>query len=473
MANRHLSRTDDAMQASITRLATGLRINSASDDPAGLVISEGLRALIRGIEQAGRNTQDAVNMAKTAEAALSEVSDQIVNLRALAVHSANTAVVDAAQLEANQNQVREIIASINRIAEQTAWGEKKLLNGASGTTTTLTNTALATSLFLDGEINGTPIRTGGVTITRVTAATQTSTGALATSYADAGATVNEGTFVINGRGFTVPAGATVSQVVSMINQAANETGVLADIVGSGPVQVRLTSAKYGSNFPINYLETSDILNGGNPANPAVGVDAVFNVTVPVEPSPDTATEVYTGGNGPGVDGLTLRSPSGGRLVVTQQGNATAGAQVIGQVNVGSLRFQIGAFADQAALFSIPSMYAEKLGTGAIAGESLATIDLTSREGAEKAMRIVDSAIADLNGLRGDLGSFQKNFLESTVRSLGVAYENVAASESNIRDVDMAREMSEYTRVQILRQSGIAVLAQANQLPQGVLQLLQG
>ncbi len=473
MANRQLSRTDQAMEASITRLSTGLRINNASDDPAGLVISEGLRAIIRGIEQASRNAQDAVNMSRTAEASLAEVSDQIVSLRALAVHSANTAVVDSAQLEANQNQVRQILASINRIASQTSWGDKKLLNGASGTTTTVTEPTLVSSMYLTGEIGSKIIRNGEVSIQRTTAATQTTTGAMATNFANAAATVAQGTLVINGRGFTVAPGATLSEVVAMINQAATETGVSASIVGGGPVQVQLTSLKYGSKFPINYVETSNILNGGNSVTPAVGVDAVFDVTLPVEPSPDTAVETFTGGIGPGTDGLTLTSPSGNRLVVTPQGNATAGAQIVGQVNVGSLRFQLGAFANQSANFSIPSVLPDKLGTGAFAGKSLATLDLSTRQGAEEAMKIVDAAIGELNTLRGNIGSFQKNFLESAVRSLDVAYENISASESNIRDVDMAKEMSEFTRVQVLRQSGIAVLSQANQLPQAVLQLLQG
>lgn len=109
----------------------------------------------------------------------------------------------------------------------------------------------------------------------------------------------------------------------------------------------------------------------------------------------------------------------------------------------------------------------------MAGKSLADLDVTSPAGAQEAMKIIDSAIEELAQLRGDLGSFQKNFLESTVRSLGIAQENLTATESQIRDADMASEITQYTRLQILQQSGMAVLAQANQIPQGVLQLLRG
>ena len=121
IAMRHLNAADGMMEGSITRLSTGLRINNASDDPAGLIISEGLRSQIKGIDQANRNVQDAVNMAKTAESSLQEVSRLLLDIRALAVHSSNTATIDASQLQANQQQIRNVISSIDRIASQTSW----------------------------------------------------------------------------------------------------------------------------------------------------------------------------------------------------------------------------------------------------------------------------------------------------------------------------------------------------------------
>ncbi len=471
-AMRHLEDTQSMLEGSVSRLSTGLRINSAADDPAGLIISEGLRSQIKGIDQAGRNVQDAINMTKTAESSLNEVSGLLLDMRALAVNSSNTATVDATQLAANQGQIRNIIDSINRIAQQTSWGSKKLLNGAAGVQSSITRTDLASSLYIGPEFNGYAVQTGTVSITQTTQATQTTTGALATTFANGSATVNPGTFTINGHTFTVDTGTTVDSVVQMINQSSSDTGVTATLVPSGGnVAVQLTSTKYGSQFPINYLEGANILNGGAGAVPAVGTDAVYSVTAPTVNG--AQTETFTGGIGPGVDGLTLTSPSGNRMVLTPTGNATAGAQTIGQLTVGSMRFQIGANPDQATLFSIPSVFASDLGTNAVAGQNLSTIDVTSQQGATNAMKIIDDAVQQVASLRGNIGSFQSNFLQSTQRSLSVAQENLTASESQIRDADVAYEMSEYTKLQVLQQSGIAVLAQANQAPQSILQLLKG
>ncbi len=472
-ALRHLNITDEQLHGVTTRLATGLRINSAGDDPAGMIISEGLRAHIKGLDQALRNTQDAVNMAKTAEGALDEVQRLILSLRSLAIHSANSAVVDSNQLAANQAQVRSVVQSIDRIATHTSWGTKKLLNGSAGTNAGITRTDLLTSLYIGGEFNGETVAEGPITVTRVTQATQTTTGPMATVYADASTAVNAGTFVLNGTTFTVTAGQTVSDVAAMINEKSSSTGVGAAIVANGGgVSIQLTSLRYGSNFPINYLETSDILNGNAAANPAVGADAVFTVQVPIEPS-GTTTETFTGGQGPGVDGLTLTSASGNKMVISVAGNNNAAATVVGQLSVGTMRFQIGALAGQNVDFGIPSFFARDMGTNAVPGSTLADIDLTTAQGAEDAIRIIDDAIAGVALLRGNLGSFQKNFLESTTRSLAVAAENMSASESTIRDADIAKEMTEFTKVQILRQSGMAVLAQANQSAQSVLSLLGG
>jgi flagellin len=470
-ALRHLNITDDQLQGATTRLATGLRINSAGDDPAGMIISEGLRAHIKGLDQALRNTQDAVNMAKTAEGALDEVQRLILSLRSLAIHSANTAVVDSNQLEANQAQVRSVIQSIDRIATHTSWGTKKLLNGSAGAHAGITRTDLLTSLYIGGEFNGQTVADGPITVTRVTQATQTTTGPLATVYADAATAVNTGTFVLNGTTFTVNTGETVSDVAAKLNEKSSTTGVTAAIVANGGgVSIQLTSNKYGSNFPINYLETSDILNGNAASNPTVGVDAVFTVEVPVQPS-GTAIETFTGGQGANVDGLTLTSASGNKMVISGAGNNNAAATVIGQLSVGTMNFQIGALAGQNVDFGIPSFFARDMGINAVPGSTLADLDLTTSQGAQDAIRIIDDAIGGVALLRGNLGSFQKNFLESTTRSLAVAQENMTASESMIRDADIAKEMTDFTKIQILRQSGMAVLAQANQSAQSVLSLL--
>lgn len=471
IAMRHLNENEIRGQIVMTRLATGLRINSAADDPAGLIISEGLRAHIQGLDQAVRNTQDAVNMVKTAESALNEVSRLLRGIRSIAVHSANTAVVDSMQLTANQSQIRSVLLSIDRIADHTSWGTKKLLNGSAGVTAGITRTDLVSSLYIGSEFNNERVRSGEITMTQVTQATRTTTGAMATQFTNSSTVVQTGTFVLNGVTFLVESGQTLADVAAKINQKSGQTGVLASIIPNGAnVSMQLTSIKFGSNFPINYMETTGILNGGVAATPAVGIDAVYDVEVPIEPN-GTTTERFTGGQGPGVDGLTLTSTSGNKLVISAAGNSETATTIIGALSVGTMKFQIGALADQSTSFSIPSSYTIDIGKGAVSGMSLADVDVTTAQGAEDAIRIIDAAVQQIAFLRGEMGSFQMNFLESTARSLQVAHENMTASESIIRDADIAKEMTEFTKIQILRQSGMAVLAQANQSAQSVLQLL--
>ncbi|MBI5708007.1 MAG: hypothetical protein HZC36_13580 [Armatimonadetes bacterium] len=429
-ALRNLQGTQDTLGSVVERLSTGLRINTASDDPAGLIISENMRTQLKGIEQAIRNSQDAVNMSKTAEGALDEVQLLLRNIRALAVHSANAAVVDSATLQANQTQIRSTIDSINRIAEHTQFGQKKLLDGSAGILANITSVDDVSSIFVGGTFAG----------------------------------VNGHTFSSNGT-------ETLQQLVTKINALASTTGVTAAITGSGPVSVQLTQVDYGAQHSIQFFDASSILHTSSSAS-STGVDAVFNVAVTTVAG--VTTVPFTGGRGPGESGLKLMDNYGNTIQVTEGGNASmTSATNVGQVTAGSVRFQIGGNSNQAAQFSMPVVFANRLGTSAVTGMSLADLDVTTQSGAQNAMRIIDDAIEQLSQLRGSLGSFQKNFLESNIRSLSVAQENMTSSESQVRDADMAEEITAMTRLQILNQSGMAVLAQANQMPKGVLQLLQG
>lgn len=470
-ALRNLQGTQEHLSGTVNRLSTGLRINSAADDPAGLIISENMRSQLRGIEQAIRNSQDAVNMSKTAEGALEEVQLLLRNIRALAVHSANTAVVDSATLQANQTQIRSTIASINRIAEQTQFGQKKLLDGSAGILANVTSVSDVSSIFVGGTFAGLPVTSGPITMTRVTAGdrAQIALGATFTNATDVVTT--SGSFVINGYSFSSNGTETVQELVNKINAMSGTLGVTASLTGGGPVSVTLTQNKYGAQHSISFFDASNILHTSTSASDT-GIDAVFNVGVTTNAG--VTTVPFTGGRGPLESGLRLSDNYGNTIVLTESGNGSmASATNVGQITAGSVRFQIGGDANQSTQFSMPVVFANRLGTSAITGMSLADLDVTSQAGAQNAMSIIDDAIEHLAQLRGELGSFQKNFLDSNVRSLGVAQENLTSSESMVRDADMAEEITSLTRLQILQQSGMAVLAQANQLPRGVLQLLQG
>jgi flagellin len=172
------------------------------------------------------------------------------------------------------------------------------------------------------------------------------------------------------------------------------------------------------------------------------------------------------------DGLTLNDNDGNVIKLSVTGNAAAAAFAGAYTNVGTAQFQIGANAGQSTTLSLGNFAASQLGAGAVSGLNLSNLDLTSSSGATNAMSVIDAAISEVAAARGKIGNFQRNTLESSIRSLGVAKENLAATESSIRDVDVAEEMTNFTKLQILSQSGLSMLAQANSQPQSVLSLLR-
>lgn len=469
-ALRHLEGTNLTLQGTIEKLSSGMRINKASDDPAGLIISEGMRSQINGLQQAIRNSQDAINMSKTAEAALDEAQRLLRDIRGIAVQSANTAVVDAAVLQANQAQIRSTLQSLNRIAEQTQFGRKKLLDGTAGALANVTSINDVVSIYMGGTFAGSGVVTGPITIDSVTPAERGSVALDRTFAATTTVVSTPGSFVINGYSFTSDGTETVQSIAAKINAMSSTTGVTAQLSGSGPVTISLINNTYGSQHGIEFFDPSGILNTTATESDS-GVDAVFDVSVTT--TSGVQTTQFTGGQGPGESGLKLSDSYGNTVLLSENGNTSITAPTqVGTLTSGSLRFQIGADADQSVQFSMPVVFANSLGTGAVSGASLSDLDVTSQQGATDAIRIIDAAVTQLAQMRGELGSFQKNFLESTSRSLEVARENLTATESSIRDANMAEEITTYTRLQILQNTGMSVLAQANQAPQNILQLLR-
>jgi flagellin len=469
-ALRNLDATTDELTKSINRLSTGLKINTAADDPAGLTISENFRAQISGIQRAVQNSQDAINMTKTAEGALAEVQTLLQSMRALAVHSANTGVVDQNVLNANQAQIRSVIQSIDRIASQTAFGSKKLLDGTAGAQASVTQPSVVNSIFIGGTFDGKPVVSGPITLQITTPATRAQIDCT-NSFNSANDIVPAGSISINGTSISTNGTESIATVVAKINQMSNVTGVTANLVGSGPYNVQLVQNTYGANYDIRLFDSNGLLHG-LPFDSSVGTNAVADVSVTTGDGVETVQ--FTGGRGLGDSGLRLTDTFGNAIVLTEDGNQNfTGPAQVGVLTAGAIQIQVGPSANQLVQLSIPSIFADALGTSVVPGESVASIDVTTSTGAQNAILIVDDAITQLARIRGDIGSFQKDFLESNVRSLGVARENLAATESSIRDADMAEEITQYTKFQILQQSGMAVLAQANQLPQSVLRLLQG
>ncbi len=483
-ALRNVERASDGFGRSIEKLASGLRINRSADDPAGLIRSEDLRAQITGLEQAIANSQDATNLVKTAEGALEEVHNLLRSMRQLAVASGNTGTNDLTALQANQNQIASAIDSINRIAAQTQFGTKKLLDGTAGTSAVVTDFQRVGGMFFGGSVFGSvagaasqdyAIGSGIVTIDVTQAATRATVTGNRVYTAPTSVIATSATVVINGVSFSTQANTeTLQSFVDRINSQSSVTGVVAEVfeAAANDYRVRLRAKEYGANFSVTVNDQQAILFTTATSTTASGQNATATVSV-TNIDGGVVTVLFTGGKASGDSGLRLTDAKGNVILLNEYGNdTTTGDGAVGRTSAGQLQFQIGANAGQVARFSINNMRADQIGTGAVSGKSLKDIDVTKTGGAEEALKIIDAAIQQVSKLRGDMGAFQKNVLESNMRSLAVAKENLTASESAIRDTNFAEEISRFTKFQILQQAGMSVLGQANFAPQGVLQLIR-
>lgn len=453
-ALRNLSSTGMELNKATTRLATGLRINSGADDPSGLIASESYRAQLSSMDQALRNNEDATNFAKTAEGGLDEVNRLLRDARSLAIANGN-GTLDETQKQANQSQLTSILSSIDRIAGNTAFGSKKLLNGAAGTTNTVIKSNVIDSASFSGEI-GTSGVVGAadnidVDVTQAaTQATRTSTNALAATLATAA------DFSINGTSFNMAAGTARQDVVDAINAKAGETGVTATLNGTN--NVVFSTDEYGSDAKLTIVDSGGTFEAANFAQTFTGVDAEATVTY------NDGTTDHAGTFDQG-KGLQLKDNKGNVINLNAAGNTVTNHTVAIRLESSAASFQIGANAGQTARLSLGNFSSSSLGFTA------SNSDITGSD-SSTALAAIDTAIASVADARGKIGTFMKNTIESNVRSLGVARENLAATESSIREIDVAQEMTNYTKLQILQQSGLSVLAQANSGPQAVLSLLR-
>ncbi len=449
-AYRSLSETGMQLSTSVQRLSTGLRINSGADDPSGLIASEGYKAQISGLNAAIQNNQNATNYAKTAEGALSEVARLLQDARTLAVSNGDGSL-DATQKQANQTQLNNIIDSINRIASSTQFGTKFLLNGSSGVVSSVSKGANIDQISFGGKFGGSSITASQAVNVNVTTAATQATGTGAITHSAATDTVGAGSFTLNGKVFTTTASTTQQQVVDMINAATGDTGVSASISSNA---VKLTNTSYGSDFHVTLADANSVIQTAGTAINNSGTDAVATVTLAT--SGTTAT--FNKGKG-----LQLKDTDGNSMTLTAGGNVTGSVTGVGYLAVGDATFQIGGNAGQTASLSLGKFDASTLGVG--------SLDITGSS-MDSSIQAIDAAISSVAGARGGIGSFIKNTLATQIRSLGVAEENMSAANSTISEIDVAQEMTTYTKLQILQQSGLSVLAQANQGPQAVLALLR-
>jgi flagellin len=418
-------------------------------------------------------------------------------MRQLAIHASNEAVNDEIMLEADQKEIDNAMSTINRISNQAQFGTRRLLDGSRGAAGTTTGDNLE---FVGAALDTGDSREHGfeVKINQVASkADITGKSALTNEIVKAGETL---TVIEDGKIATYTSNAedTVDTILQNLRGEIARNGISVDVGIDEGGLIQLTHHEYGSGKSFQAISTTAGVLGdvaGEIQNSMEGVDVKGTIN---GESAVGKGQVLTGVEGAScVDGLAIRYYGEGQDLLDPecvvrdmslaegeeagvppepQPEIPAEGMGVGRVYVAqnSMRFQTGGNIGQTVGISIKSANPETLGRGVVnrsGYDSLADIDVTNFQGAQDALKMIDSAIDQISSSRGELGAFQKNTLESNLSNVRIANENLVSSESVIRDVDMAKEMAEFTRNQIMSQSATAMLAQANQLPQNVLQLL--
>jgi flagellin len=487
-AQNSLDRTNGMLSKSLERLSTGLKVNRGADGPAALVISEQQRAQIAGIRTAIDNTNKAVSLVQTGEGALNEMNRLLVKVRGLALDSANSGVNDAAAQAANQAEIKNALSSMDRIATTTQFGTKKLLDGTAG------KNATSASVGMSGLVATKDTAVGAYTISVDQAATK---GQVNIAGGANGATAlrnaaNLGgdevlTFAGGAGSGTVQlkSGMTNTQVVDAINAKTNETGVVASLETTNGNLV-LTAKNFGTNFTVQSsvaAATAGATGVGttvvntNVAPAGVVAKQGQNLQVDITGPSGALNNVVANGNVltvnsgayKGLSFTAVADPADSAItdfIATDTANIT--------VADGTLTFQIGANAGQTATLALDKVSTDALGQNQANNQfaNLRDIDVSTTKGAQDSLAVIDKAVSQISSLRGDLGAFQANTLESTATNLRATLENTVAAESIIRDTDFAAEIANFTKYQTQLQAGSTVLGNANQLTQLVAGLLR-
>ena len=469
--HRQLLINDRALGKSLEKLSSGMKINRAADGPASLIVSEQMRAQIKGLKQAVDNSETAVSMVQTTEAAMVEVSNLLVSMRQLAIHAANEGANDENMLEADQLELENALNTIDKITQNAQFGVKKLLDGTQGANGVGIGVGLE-FIAATPETRSSPVEGFAVRVNQLgTRAELQGTAALTEELIDS---EEELTISESGRtvSFIAKPGDSVAQTLGKLKNEveANGLNLTVDLTEDSVLSIRHNEFGSAAGFSVS-PKTGGILSD-NPgammsATPGQDVQGTIGGSV-------TTGEgvVLTGAAGTQVEGLEVRYTGN----VTTEVDASEDSEMAGRVSVfqNSLIFQVGPNAGQTESVSLINTNTRVLGRGVSNDSgyrSLRDVDLRNAQGAEDAQKLVDWAINEITTRRAELGAFQKNSLESNLRQLRVNVEELTNAESIIRDADIAAEVAEFTRNSIMMQASTAMLAQANQTPQTLLALL--
>jgi len=459
---RNLNVSSKAMAQSIQRLSSGLRINSAKDDAAGLAISERMTSQIRGMNQAVRNANDGISLAQVAEGAMQETTNLLQRMRELSIQSANS-TNNSSDRQSIQAEVTQLKSEMDRIALNTQFNGQRILDGSfSNASFQVGANANQTITFSIGSVKSSSI--GGIA---------TSTGSAVSGAAATDITIAIGggsaTTINSSAGFTGSANGQDATSAYAKAAAINDAGVAGLTVSastSGTQTVGPIGGTAGDTYSLTLngvavftgedvataLSNSDLRDAINGVSDQTGVIASLNggdLTLTASDGRNiTVTESGTGFTA-GTDGLGV---TGGDFAAVLRGNLTMTAT--DSIAIGGTVATIGL-------------------ASAIAKDSLGidTVDVSTAQGAQSAIMRIDAALSSVNSTRADMGALQNRF-ESTISNLQNVSDNLSAARGRIQDADYAAEVASMTKNQILQQAGTAMLAQANSGPQSVLSLLR-
>jgi flagellin len=458
-AQRNLTTSQSSLATSLQRLSSGLRINSAKDDAAGLAISQRMTSQINGLTRAAANANDGISLAQTAEGALGQVGDSLQRIRELAVQSAN-ATNSSSDRAALQQEVSQLVSEISRIGDTTSFNGLKILDGS------YTNQQYQIGANAGETIN---VSIGDSRAAQLGASTRTSgAGSAGSTFtsADAAGLSIQGTAIVNTTN-------TAAGLIDAINAKSSVTGVTAARATTNTI----TSGTFATPAAGGVLTVNgtDIAIGTGVTSAALAVTEInkYSTQTGVTASVDGNGVKFSSANGAD---FTLQAGSAG-IATAFGGNANVTvtsqkyeAGITLSAKVGTTITATGTVATALNLLSTGSA-APKVDSVA-KDYKVSTLDISTVSGANDALAAVDAALTQVSSTRATLGAIQNRFT-AVVANLSTTSENLTASRSRIQDADFAAETANMTRGQILQQAGTAMLAQANSLPNGVLALLRG
>jgi len=462
-AQRNSSKTQNDLQTAISRLSSGLRINSAKDDAAGLAIADRFTSQIRGLNQAARNANDGISLAQTAEGSLASVGDNLQRIRELSVQAAN-ATNSASDRASLQLEVAQLVSEIDRVATQTAFNGTNLLDGSFTSKAFQVGANVGQTITVSSIASARTSALGvyqGFSLTNQSIGTASNTAAALTVTVGSGSAVSLGTVAVDAKAI---AAAINGGNVGGLTATANATSVAAGTSAAG------SSASGAAVFTINGVAIT--MAGVTGAAGLTGNRAAAVAAINAQSAATGVTASDTG------SGVSLAAADGRNVVTSYAAGGFTGSTVAD--------FGLGAAATTGSTINVT--YVAPTGTtGSVAfaqtaglnsstaiaatGTAMNAVDISTVAGANAALAAVDAALTTVNSSRASLGAIQNRF-QSTIENLQTTGENLTASRSRIQDADFAQETANLSRAQVLQQAGTAMVAQANQLPQQVLQLLR-